>query len=146
MPLKSYPTDLTDKQWNVLEPLILTSKVGGRPRTVDMREILNAIFYILASSCAWRMMLTTCPWPTVYYYFRLWRIDGVWQKLNQALRGKVRQRDGRESTPSAVIADRSVKTTGGAGSGLWRTKLIKGHKRQILGDTLELLAGSSECC
>lgn len=99
MPRKSYPTDLTDKQWNVLEPLIPTSKTGGRPRTVDMRKILNAIFYILASGCAWRMMPHDLPaWSTVYYYFRLWRIDGVWQKLNQALREKVRQRDGREST------------------------------------------------
>ena len=110
---KSYPTDLTDKQWNILEPLIPPSKAGGRPRTVDTREIINAIFYILASGCAWRMMPHDLPpWSTVYYYFRQWRIEGVWQQLNQVLREKARQQDGRQLTPSAAIVDsQSVKTT-----------------------------------
>jgi len=106
MKRKPYSSDLTDKQGAILEPLIPLAKPGGRPRSVDMREVVNAIFYILSAGCAWRMMPHALPpWKTVYHYFRLWRVDGVWQQMNQLLREKVRNQARRQPTPSAAILD-----------------------------------------
>lgn len=141
MARKLYPTDLSERQWHILKPLIPAPKTSGRPRTVDIREIVNAIFYILASGCAWRLLPHNLPpWSTVYYYFRLWRRDAVWQQFNQILREKVRSARGRESTPSAAIVDsQSIKTTEVALSvGYDGAKLVKGRKRHILVDTLGL--------
>ncbi len=127
----------------ILEPLIPLAKPGGRPRSVDMREVVNAIFYILCAGCAWSSCCRTIyrERKTVYHYFRLWRTDGVWQQMNQALREQVRQKSGRQATPSAAILDsQSVKTTEVARSvGYDGAKQIKGHKRHIIVDTLGLL-------
>lgn len=108
-----YPTDLKDKEWAILEPLIPPPKPGGRPRTTNMREVLNAIFYVLRGGIPWRMLPKDFPpWQTVYFYFRQWRLDGTWEAINTALREKLRVREGREATPSAGVLDsQSAKTT-----------------------------------
>lgn len=113
---KSYPTDLSDKQWNIIKPLLPTAKsndtTGGRPREVDVRDILNAIFYILRSGCSWRMLPHDLPdWQTVRMYFDDWQQDGTWEKIHDTLRGKVRRKAGKKTQPSAGIIDsQSVKT------------------------------------
>ena len=110
---KPYPSDLTDKQWTILEPLIPPAKPGGRPRTVNMREVLNAIFYVLKTGCQWdHLPHDFPPTGTVYYYFNTWRKRGTWAKLNDVLREQLRQALGRDATPSAGSIDsQSVKTT-----------------------------------
>ena len=108
-----YPSDLTDVQYEELEPLIPLAKPGGRPRRVDMREVINGILYVLRSGCTWRMMPHDLPpWSTAWGYFRRWRKDGSWERIHDALRPRVREAEGREPTPSAAIIDsQSVKTT-----------------------------------
>lgn len=92
MARKSYPSDLTDKQWQVIEPLLPKGKLGGRPAS-DLREIVNGIFYILKSGAEWRMLPHDLPpWQTVYGYFRRWSQEGVWEKLNQQLVEQERER------------------------------------------------------
>jgi len=110
---KAYPSDLTDPEWAILEPLIPPAKQGGRPRTVNMREVLNAINYVLKTGCQWdHLPHDFPPTGTVYYYFNTWRKDGTWARLNDALREQLRQKLGREATPSAGSIDsQSVKTT-----------------------------------
>ena len=108
-----YPSDLSDQEWEILAPLIPPAKLGGRPRKWPMRKILNAIFYLLRSGCQWRMLPREFPpWSTVHHYFRLWRLDGTWEKINALLRQRIRTSAGRDSQPSAGILDtQSVKTT-----------------------------------
>jgi len=110
---KPYPSDLTEQEWTIVEPLVPPPKSGGRPREVDMREVLNAIFYVLKSGCQWDMLPHDFPPKgTVYHYFNTWRKDGTWQHLNDQLREQLRQKLGREATPSAGSMDsQSVKTT-----------------------------------
>ena len=113
MARRAYPTDLTDAQWAVLEPLVPAPKPGGRPPAHPRRELVNAMLYVLRGGIAWRLLPHEFPpWQTVYHYFRLWRMDGSWERINAALRERVRIRVGREPTPSAAILDsQSVKTT-----------------------------------
>jgi putative transposase len=107
------PTDLTDAQWAVLEPLVPAVKPGGRPAAHSRREIVEAILYVLRGGGAWRLLPHDFPpWQTVYHYFRLWRLDGTWERINAALRERVRVRAGRHPQPSAAILDsQSAKTT-----------------------------------
>lgn len=113
MTRRAYPTDLTDAQWAILEPLVPAPKPGGRPAKHPRREIVNAQFSVLRGGIAWRAMPHDLPpWQTVYDYFRLWRIDGTWERITTALRERVRVRAGRDPQPSGAILDsQSVKTT-----------------------------------
>jgi putative transposase len=113
MARKAYPTDLTDDEWRVLEPLIPPAKPGGRPRSVDPREIVNAIRYLLRAGCAWRLLPHEFPaWPTVYAAFRRWEADGTWVAIAGALRRDLRVARGRDPEPGAAILDsQTVKTT-----------------------------------
>jgi putative transposase len=109
---KAYPTDLTDKEWDILSALLPEAKAGGRPRSVDLREVLNGIFYRLRSGCAWEMLPHDLPpHQTIYDYFNKWSADGTWERINGLLRRRVRVAEGREEEPSAAIIDsQSVKT------------------------------------
>ena len=113
MDRKPYPSDLTDQEWELIQPLLPPAKRGGRPRSVALRQVLNAIFYVLKSGCQWDMLPRDFPPKgTVFHYYNTWRKDGTWQCINQALREQLRQELGREATPSAAIIDsQSVKTT-----------------------------------
>jgi len=138
---KPYPSDLTDAQWAIIEPLIPSSAVG-RPRTNDLREVLNAIFYLNRSGCQWDMLPHDLPpKSTVYGYFAQWRDDGTWQEVLDALRRAVRQAKGREPSPSiACIDSQTVKGSEVGGQrGYDGGKKIRGVKRHIVVDTLGLL-------
>ncbi len=108
-----YPSDLTDRQWQRLAPHLPPPKPGGRPRSSDEREIVDAILYVLRNGIIWRALPHDYPpWKTVHHYFRSWQRDGTWEAIHAALRQEVRRADGREATPSAAILDsQSVKTT-----------------------------------
>ncbi len=136
---RSYSTDLTDAEWKCLEPHVPLPNKRGRPKTHSSREILNAIFYLLKSGCAWRLLPRDFPpWETVYWWFRRWCIDGTFERLTTALRERLRARLGRNPHPSAGIVDsQSTKTTGvgGEARGYDGGKKIRGRKRHLLVDT-----------
>jgi putative transposase len=136
---KSYPTNLADAEWHYLKSHLPTPKRRGRPRIYGFREILDAVFYVLKSGCAWRLLPRDFPpWETVYHYFRKWSLDGTWERLNHTLRECLRTTLGRNPQPSAGIVDsQSAKTTGVGGEprGYDGGKKVRGRKRHILVDT-----------
>ena len=137
-----YPTDLTDAQWERIRPLLPKAKPGGRPRSVDLREVLNGIFYIVRGGIPWRMLPHDLPaWGTVHYFYGKWRRDGTWEAIQDALRTKVRHAAGRHKSPSAAIIDsQTVKTTEAGGPrGYDAGKKVNGRKRHIVVDTIGML-------
>ena len=112
MKRKAYPTDLTDKEWDILKALLPEAKPGGRPRSVDLREVVNGVLYRLRTGCAWEMLPHDLPpHQTVYDYFNTWSKEGTWERINGILVQRVRVAEGRQAEPSAAIIDsQSVKT------------------------------------
>ena len=137
-----YPTDLTDRQWDCIKELIPPAKPGGRPRSLEMRAVINGILYIVGSGCQWRMLPHEYPaWQSVYTYFQQWRDDGTWQRIHDTLRAQVRRSVGRHKHPTAGALDsQSVKMSHLPGvRGYDAGKKVNGRKRHILVDTLGLL-------
>jgi putative transposase len=126
-----YPTDLTDAEWDLIKDLIPPSKPGGRHRKLDMRAVVNAIFYVVDGGIKWRMLPHEYPkWPSVYWYFSQWRDTSAWQRLHDTLRAQVRQQEGRHKHPTAGCLDsQSVKTTE-PGRGAWLRQWEKGQRTQ----------------
>lgn len=136
---KAYPSDVTDAEWEILEPLIPAISEEAAHVKYTRREIVNGILYVLRSGCPWRLMPHDLPaWGTVYDYFRLWQKQGIWDQVVEALRKRMRRKQGRDEEPSAAVIDsQSIKTSAvrGEAKGFDMGKKIWGRKRHALVDT-----------
>jgi putative transposase len=136
---RKYATDLSDDEWDRVRPHLYGPKGRGRPKVHGSRAILDAVFYVLKSGCPWRLLPREYPpWKTVYDWFRKWRIDGTFERLNAQLRERLRIRSGRNPRPSAGIADSQSAITTGVGAeqrGYDAGKKVRGRKRHLLVDT-----------
>jgi putative transposase len=136
-------SDLTDEEWQILEPLLPTEKPGGRPRKYPIREVLKGIQYVLRGGCAWRLMPHDLPhWQTAYQHFRAWRQDGTWLRVHDQLRERVRTQMGRQPQPSAAIIEaQSVKTTEKGGR-----MVTMGPRRSVGASATSALRQRVSCC
>ena len=139
----SCATNLTDEQWEIVESFLPSAKKRRRPRSVPLREIVNAIFYIVVVGCAWHLLPHDFPkWKTVYHYFRMWRLDGTWERMHGQLMEWERVAQGHEAAPSAASLDSQSVKSGNPwinDVGIDGGKLVKGHRRHLLVDTLGLV-------
>lgn len=139
---RAYATDLTDAQWELIAPFMLPETGGGRPRTTDVREVVNAIVYVLRSGCAWHLLPHDFPPSgTVYDYFRRWQRDGTWEMIHQTLREQVRIQAGRDAEPTAAIINSQSAETNEQGGidGYDAGKKVSGRKRHLLVDVRGLV-------
>src|SRR6202049_4586354 len=146
---KLYDTDLTDAAWALIAPMLPAARPGGRPRKINIRAVLNAIFYLLRTGCQWRLLPREFPgWSTVYHYFQACKNAGVWTCIQRSMYQQARRQAGRAACPSVVIMDgQSVKTTERGGiRGFDAPKRVKGRKRHILVDTFGLLIACRVVC
>ena len=141
MPGMGYPSDAPDAEWNVIFPLLPAAKPGGRPRTTSLRDAINAIFYVSRGGGAWRMLPKDFPpYQTVYRYYRAWNKDGTWQRVHDALRDQVRQKEGRDQSECSRHRQPERQDDGkGSSRGYDAGKKVKGRKRHIVVDTLGLI-------
>lgn len=138
----NYPSDLTDAQFAVVEPLLPKAKPGGRPRSVNLHDIVDAILYVNRTGGQWRALPKDYgPWSTAYDYFRKWRLDDTWQKVHDALRDRTRRKAGRKRSPRVAYLDSQSVKGGGAGgeSGYDPAKKLTGRKRHLIVDSLGLV-------
>jgi transposase len=150
---KVYPSDLTDAQWEILEPLIPALAEDATHVSYERREIVNGILYVLRSGCPWRLVPHDLPaWGTLYWYFRAWRNEGVWDQIMQTLRRQVRHKQGREEEPSAAVIDsQSIKTSCTGYSGHPFSKSVLERQgivvvvRQALFKRMSLVASTPSC-
>jgi transposase len=142
---RRYPSDLTDEEWALVAPLIPPAKRGGRPRTVNLREVLNAIFYVLSTGCQWAALPKDLPpKSTAHVYFDLWEWDGTLERIHEALYLAVREREGRAASPSAAILDsQSAKAAQKGGRTIGRATM---PARRSLAASGTSSSTRSDCC